>query len=203
MKKRNTAIIGAIGVVFFVLSVVLSGLQFQTYSHISQFISEAYAQGTPYGLYLRLFGYLPSGILFVLFGIRVSWHFRSFKTLQMACIGFSVFYGVGIIITSIFPCDQGCVTALSDSSVPQIIHNVFSALVYICVPWCLLVAGMKLKLKKQKGGVGSIILGILALFFVPMVLLFPDGPYVGLFQRIIEGSILGWVVLICYNLWRA
>lgn len=201
MKTRNTAIIGMMGVALFVFSVILSGFQFASYSHIAQFISEASAQGTPYGFYFRLFGYAPSGVLFIVFGVRVLQHFHYTKTIQIACAGFYFIYGIGIIITSVFPCDQGCPTTLFNSSFSQILHNIFSVLVYVFVPLCLLIMALLLRRQHKRGGERGVLLGVLTLTFVPLVLLLPNGPYVGLFQRIIEGGILVWILLTCFNLW--
>ena len=37
------------------------------YNPVTQFISESYAKDAPYGLLIRIFGFIPSGILLTLF----------------------------------------------------------------------------------------------------------------------------------------
>ena len=63
MNKTITFWLGILGALFFITPSVLGGLQFENYSHISQFISESYAFGTPYGVYMRFFGFIPSSVV--------------------------------------------------------------------------------------------------------------------------------------------
>lgn len=199
MKPKHTALLGIIGVVLYASAVVFSGLQIENYSTISQFISEAYAKGTPYGIYYRIFGYFPAGVLFILFGLGAASHLKKTNALKWGGIGFAFFYGFSTVMTSIFPCDFGCSTHLVGTSYGQLIHNIFSVLVYVFLPSCILLFGIGLsKINQKKRGKASIIVGVLAYLFVPLVLIQPDGPWTGLFQRIIEACILCWVCLLAH-----
>jgi len=91
---------------------ILGGFQFEEYNHISQFISETYASGTPYGSQLRFFGYLPSGIMLFLFAISVPKFLPKSKLIKIAFWLFAVFYGLGTVMVSVFPCDEGCIANL-------------------------------------------------------------------------------------------
>lgn len=202
MNSKATAILGIMGALFFISTAVISGFQFDNYNHISQFISEAYAFGTPYGLYLRLFGYIPSGIMLAMFGFGAYTHFKKSLLTKVGFIGFALFYGIGTVIVSIFPCDAGCTTDLLESSVSQIIHNLLSVAVYLIVPWCLVVIGMGFrKTKTDPIATTSIILGAISGIFAWVLFSDPNSPYVGLFQRIIETCILGWVFIMAIFIW--
>lgn len=202
MRPKTTAIMGIIGALLFISTAVISGFQFDNYSHISQFISEAYAFGTPYGLYLRLFGYIPSGIMLAMFGFGAYAYFKKSLLTKVGFFGFAVFYGMGTVIVSIFPCDAGCTIELLESSVSQIIHNLLSVAVYLIVPWCLVVIGMGFR-KTKTGPIAaaSLILGAISGIFAWVLFSDPNSPYVGLFQRIIEACILGWVFMTAIFIW--
>lgn len=199
MNPRIAAFFGIIGAVLFIGTSIIGGFLMDGYSHISQFISEAYAVGTPYGLYLRIFGYLPSGILLAMFGFWAYRYFKQSLFLKWGFGGFAVFYGIGMIIVSIFPCDAGCTIEMLDSSFPQIIHNFFSVATYMMVPWCLVATGLGFK-KRQMNHLAqwSMVLGLVSCGFVLVFLSCPTSAFVGLLQRIIESCILGWVFMIAF-----
>ena len=67
MSRAQTCWAGISGVGLFVVTCVLGGWQFEEYSHISQYISETYAMGTPHGKLLRFLGFIPSGLLLATF----------------------------------------------------------------------------------------------------------------------------------------
>ena len=196
MNKTITFWLGILGALFFITPSVLGGLQFENYSHISQFISESYAFGTPYGIYMRFFGFIPSGILITVFSFSCWKLLPKSSVLKMGLFGFGVFYGIGTIMVGLFPCDEGCNKELINPSVSQLIHNLFGGLTYLIVPACLILIGFSSR--KWSGSTSfstlSIICGTIALMFSMLLLSDPDGNYIGLFQRITEGSILFWLI---------
>ena len=196
MNKTITFWLGILGALFFITPSVLGGLQFENYSHISQFISESYAFGTPYGVYMRFFGFIPSGILITVFSFSCWKLLPKSSVLKMGLFGFGVFYGIGTIMVGLFPCDECCNKELINPSVSQLIHNLFGGLTYLIVPACLILIGFSSR--KWSGSTSfstlSIICGTIALMFSMLLLSDPDGNYIGLFQRITEGSILFWLI---------
>lgn len=193
---------GLLGVVFFISTAILAGLQFPEYSHISQLISESYAIGTPYGLQLRYLGFLPSGIFIAAFA------FYAVKTLpksgftKLGFAGLGIFYGIATIIVSVFPCDKGCGKELVDPSISQLIHNLTGLMTYIIVPISLLILGIVAQ-KWINGKYVSylgIACGLTAILFVGILSSDLHSNFVGLYQRIIEGSILVWIVVCSFYL---
>jgi Protein of unknown function (DUF998) len=191
---------GILGVLFFITATVLGGLNISNYSHIQQLISESYATGIPNEIYLRAFGFFPSGVFITLFAFYAMRILPKSELTTIAFSGFGIFYGIATIIVSVFPCDAGCNTELIDPSISQIIHNISGGLTYIIVPICLILIGVKAR--KWKNGktfsILSIIYGIIAILFVLIFFKNIEGNYIGLYQRIIEASILFWIVNIAF-----
>ena len=75
MNSKTVYRIGIMGVVLFATSSILGGLLIEDYDPLRQLISETYAIDVTYGLYLRMFGVIPSGILFTLFFFYAKKHF--------------------------------------------------------------------------------------------------------------------------------
>lgn len=193
---------GILGVAFFIITTLLAGLQFENYSHTSQLISESYARDTPYGIYLRLFGFIPSGIFIFMFAMHATKQIAAAKQVKFGLMLFGVFYGLATVVVSIFPCDAGCDKELADPSTSQLIHNTTGMLTYLIVPVSILLLGSELRkdtmflyLSKL-----SLLLGIVS--FLLMMLFFSslNSPSIGLIQRMTEGSILLWILLVSFYL---
>ena len=196
MSKTGTYFLGIFGVLFFVIPAILGGFQFDTYNHISQFISESYATGTPYGEKLRFFGYIPSGIFLALFAFFAPSYLAPSKFIKTTFLLFGIFYGLGTVVTSIFPCDKGCNPELIDPSISQIIHNISGALTYLIIPIIIILIGAIAKSWTGSKSYSSITLicGIIALIFAGTLMASPKGDFIGLYQRLVEGAILFWVL---------
>ena len=85
MNNKLTFLIGIVGASLFIISSILGGLLIDNYSIISQYISESYAIDTEYGMVLRTFGYIPSGIFIAIFCFTVV---RFFAPTKLLNIGF-------------------------------------------------------------------------------------------------------------------
>ena len=195
MHKGIVYWLGILGVMFFVVSAVLGGFQFEEYSHLKQFISESYAIGTPYGDHLRYFGYLPSGIMMALFAFLTPNYLSRSRGLKIAFWIFAIFYGLATVAVSFFPCDEGCNRDFTDPSISQIIHNLVGGLTYLIVPIVILFIGAKAKSWTDAGSYATItlIFGVISLIFAWLMMADANGSYIGLYQRLVEGSILFWV----------
>ena len=108
--------------------------------------------------------------------------------------GLGIFYGFGTIFTSIFPCDLGC--DMNEPSLAQLLHNLMGFLTYLIVPMCLILIGIKLKNLNNYAlfALISLVMGGIALLFVWILFAEPNANFKGLYQRIVEGSILFWVL---------
>ena len=202
MKGVMASWFGFLGVLFFLSSAILGGLQFSEYSHISQLISESYAIGTTYGLQLRYLGFLPSGIFIAAFAFYAASVLPKSTFSKLGFTGLGLFYGIATIIVSLFPCDKGCNKEFADPSLSQLIHNLTGLLTYIVVPISLVILGIAAK-KWANGkylAYTGIVCGLTAILFVGILSSDLHSKVAGLYQRIIECSILVWIVACSFYL---
>ena len=185
-----------LGVLFFVASAILGGFQFENYSHLKQLISESYAAGTPYGNQLRYFGYLPSGVMMALFAFFAPSFLPKSRRIKLAFWAFGIFYGLATVAVSFFPCDEGCNREFIDPSVSQVIHNVIGGLTYLVVPILVMSIGIMARSwpDSRPYAMTTIVCGVIALISAWLMIGVPNGSYIGLYQRLVEGAILFWVL---------
>jgi Protein of unknown function (DUF998) len=197
MTGNKASWFGLLGVLFFISAAVLGGQQFSDYSHISQLISESYAIGTPYGLQLRYLGFLPAGLFLGGFAFYAARALPKSSLAKLGFAGLGIFYGIATIIVSLFPCDKGCNKELVDPSISQLIHNLTGLLTYLIVPVCLMILGIEAR-KWANGkyvSYSGIACGLTAILFVGILSSDLHSEFAGLYQRIIEGSVLFWIVV--------
>ena len=192
MTKSTVSNIGIAGVALFFIAAISGALIIPGYSQVSNFLSESYAIDTKYGIYLRLLGYIPSGILMLMFAFLAVKHLPESKAASVALKGFGLFYGGGTILTGIFPCDAGCNKEMINPSVAQFIHSISGLFSYVTFPVFVIMLGFAALKWKDTGGKEKIILlcAFVSLVFAVLFFSLLSSPYGGLIQRILEGSIL-------------
>ena len=122
------------------------------------------------------------------------------QLIKLGFWGVAIFYGLATVVVSIFPCDEGCGKELNDASASQIIHNLVGLLTYLFVPVCLIIIGAKAKewFNGKRVSLISFLCGGLTFVFIAILISNPLSNYAGLYQRLIEGSILSWIVCIAF-----
>lgn len=199
MNKSSITFIGLAGILLFFTAAFCGALLIPGYSQVSQYLSESYAIDTTYGLYLRLLGYIPSGILILFFCFLAVKQLPHSRAASIALKGIGLFYGGGTILTAIFPCDAGCNKEMINPSIAQLIHSVSGLFTYTTVPFFVIVLGFAaLKWK----GIGNLILpcGFITLVFSILFFTQLNTAYGGLYQRILEGSILVAILVTAMHL---
>jgi len=196
MSNKFTFIIGILGVSLFVIASTLGGILIENYSLTTQYISETYAIDTEYGIVLRAFGYVPSGILLTIFAFVGYKKFPESKLIKIGFWGLGIFYGIATIIVGIFPCDKGCNKGFIDPSISQIIHSLTGLLTYLFVPISIIIIGVGLRKSKGYHSLSKIgiICGLISIVFVGLLMSDPSTNYAGLFQRVIEGLFIIWII---------
>jgi uncharacterized protein DUF998 len=200
MPKSKAFWTGILGVTLFVITTIIGGFLHPNYNHISQFISELYAVDAPNADLLRYIGYIPSGILFMLFAFFAIRETPKSVFAAIGFIGLGLGYGLGTVICGLFTCDAGCNPEFINPTLSQIIHNLVGFLTYCVVPITLFMISLSLR-KWKKGVIFSnigLVLSFISFFFVGVLNADFSSPYKGLVQRIIEGSILLWIVIYAF-----
>lgn len=201
MSKIMVFWMGILGVAFFGLASVLGGFQFDDYDPVSQYISETMAVGTPYGQMLRFMGYIPSGILLAIFCFASIGKFPKSNRVKVGFWGLGVFYGFATVVVGIFPCDIGCNKELVDPSISQLIHNLTGFLTYLFVPISIILIGAGIRRFNSYRRLSTIgfVCGSICILFVGMLMADPLTNYAGLFQRIVEGTFIVWIVACAFS----
>ena len=200
MNNKITFLIGIVGVSLFVVSSILGGFLIENYNELSQYISESYAIDTEYGKILRIFGYIPSGILITLFCFLGVRYFQPSKLLKIGFYGIGIFYGLATVVVGIFPCDSGCNKELIDPSSSQLIHNFVGLLTYLFVPVFMILIGLGLKKLSNNNtfSLQSIVFGAITVLFVYILVSNSNSEYIGLYQRMIESVFVIWIVFCAF-----
>ena len=200
MNNKITFLIGIVGVSLFVVSSILGGFLIENYNELSQYISESYAINTEYGKILRIFGYIPSGILITLFCFLGVRYFQPSKLLKIGFYGIGIFYGLATVVVGIFPCDSGCNKELIDPSSSQLIHDFVGLLTYLFVPVFMILIGLGLKKSSNNNtfSLQSIVFGAISILFVYILVSNSNSEYIGLYQRMIESVFVIWIVFCAF-----
>lgn len=202
MLKKLLFWSGILSVLLFTSTTIIGQVGYPNYNFVSQFISELYAVDAPNADALRFYGYLPSGVFFILFSVFLNAVLPKSSSKTLGCILFGLGYGFGTVICSIFNCDAGCNPNFVNPSLSQFIHNGMGMITYLIVPIGILSLGFSLRKNKAHVFASnvSLLIAIVSFLFVLVLNVNLHSPYKGLIQRIIEGSILFWVVFCAFSL---
>lgn len=193
---------GITGVAVFILTTAIGGFVHPNYSHTAQFISELYAVDAPHANALRYFGYIPSGLLLLLFSFFAVKEAPKSATATIGFIGLGLAYGLGTVICGFFNCDAGCNPEFINPTLSQIVHNLMGFLTYMLTPIAIFITA--LGMRKWKNGKVISKLGLVLAFtsfcFAGVLNSDLNSPYKGMTQRLIEGSILLWIAACAFYL---
>ena len=195
MNNKTVSNLGFIGVSLLIFTLIFGGLLIKNYDITNQFISESYAIDTKYGFFLRLLGYIPSGIIITLFYFMGEKYLEPNLIVKIGLYGIGLFYGLGTTVTGIFPCDTGCNKELVNISSSQIIHNIAALLMYLFVPFFIILIGLAIRKTKIWFSIKSILLGLISSILVYLFGLNLLVEYAGLYQRAIEIIFALWTIL--------
>ena len=202
MSRKKLFWIGILGVLLFVLPAVVGGIITEGYNPFSHLISETYATNTLYGPYFRFLGYVPSGILLLVFSWGCVQHFPKTFLIREGLRGLGIFYGLFTALTGLFPCEAGCSFEIIGTSISHQIHHLASLVIYIFVPICILIIGVGLRQKRVQRTLYKITIssGLLGMVLSIALLLNVAGPGVGIIQFFLEITILSWIVYFAFYL---
>lgn len=186
------SVLAALGyAIVMLLMVVVAGALTPGYSHISQFISELGARGSPQEWWVRLAGFLPSGILLLAFCWFAYAALPRSSATAWGLVGLAV-YAAGYLVAVAFPCDLGC--RPDTPSISQRIHNAGGMLGYLLAPAFLLALAREARTWPGAGRLPAVGYTAAGLALVGLLTLSPASAAAGLSQRLLEFAVLAWVV---------
>lgn len=173
------------------LTTIVGGLGFPSYSHDSQYISELGARGAPNAELVNLAGFLPAGLFISAFALLAWKTLPRSRVASLGLLGIALF-ALGYIGAAFFPCDAGC--RPTEPSASQIAHELFGLAGYLTAPPALLALGWRAR--SWRDATWLSVLGFVSGGSTLLCLLFmsPTFPYAGTAQRVLEASMLTWVV---------
>lgn len=180
-----------LGALAIVLLTLIGGAMFPGYSHAAQFISELGANGAPHATIVNFAGFLPAGILVCVFAMLACKALPRSVGTTIGLVGIWLF-GFGYIVATFYPCEAGC--RPTQASANQLVHNVLGLAGYVSAPLALALLGWQ---ARQWAGASLLsMLGFIGAVFalIGLMLLSPEFAYVGIAQRVLEASVLSWVV---------
>jgi len=195
MQRQDiAAITGLLAAVHVVLTTLIGGWLEPGYDHSAQYISELGAVDAAYPALINYAGFLPVALLvatFVWFGAP------ALATSRSAAVGCGLLLGVaaGYLLAALAPCDAGCPAS---GSARQAIHNLGGVLQYLGGGAGLLLIGAA---QARTADMGRTALStLLAAVTVLGVFFFilgaePGHPLRGLWQRLAETAIFGWIAI--------
>lgn len=191
MSGKLAMVTGLLGVAWLVAMVLLGGASFDGYDHVAQYISELGATGAPFGWHVSWLGFLPIGILICAFSF-FAWQAAPRSVLStLGFVGIFLF-SIGYVGSAFFRCDFGC--RPDTPSFSQMMHELIGLAGYMLAPVTMVLLGVAAL--KWPGARWLALLGFgsaIAAFIGLGGMADPNGPHVGLFQRILEASVLTWV----------
>lgn len=192
MSGRLAMITGVLGAVWLVAMVAIGGAAWDGYDHVAQYISELGANGAPYGWHVSWLGFLPIGVLICAFAF-FAW--SAAPRSLLSALGFvGVFlFAIGYAGSAFFPCDFGC--RPDTPSFSQVMHELVGLAGYLLAPLTLVLLGVAAW--KWPGATWLAIIAFIAAASSLVGLgglMDPESPTLGLYQRVLEASMLSWVV---------
>jgi hypothetical membrane protein len=133
---RILALGGVAGPAIFSVAMLVTSALRRDYSHLSSFISELGANGTPYAALMNYGGFVPAGVLLAAFGVGLG-SVMPRRRLTTVAAGLVTLFGCGVAASGIISCDPGCPQATG--SVENLIHDRIGPASFLC-----LIAGVAL-----------------------------------------------------------
>jgi len=198
---KFSALSGILAAILPLIVLPISGYIQPNYSHIENLISELNQRGLPHSLQIGYFGFLPIGLVTLLFIWRLKFEIVHSKRSLVGLL-FVALSGADWIVTVLAPCDPGC-PKLGDISLSQKIHNLSGFLTLVLVP-----VGVYLLIKPLRdSGFGKAVTVMSVITLVNVVVTFPiflfnislGSP--GLIQRLDLGVFLVYLSLLSIKIY--
>lgn len=191
--KNNTLIgLPILAALWFLITVVLGGIAYENYNHMSQFISELGATGTSTGAIINYIGFIPTQLIILLF-IIICAHKLPRSSLNTVGLLLLCVYTFSLTIAAIFPCDYECRPQTPSTS--HMIHIASAVPAYLSAAIAIIILSKGLEKWAPSKAFEKLGYAISILILICFFSLDDSSQYVGLIQRTLEATIFLWFIL--------
>jgi hypothetical membrane protein len=183
---------GILGPAVFSLVTFISAMLRPGYSHLNNTISELGATGTEYANFMNYSGFIPTGLMFALFGVAFTKVLPTGRFVLAAGVLITLF-GFGMSAAGVFSCDAGWPQA--GGSVEQSIHDAIGPIMFLCIILAAAILGFYFRSTSifQHLGTYSIFTSISALAFMfALMSSIETRTLSGLWQRLMIADVFLW-----------
>jgi hypothetical membrane protein len=204
MKRNNLKILslgGILGPDLFISVILICASLRPNYSHVSQFVSELGATGTPNAGLMNYIGFIPSGLMIVSFGISLLILIPKSMTSRIGSVLVTIF-GVGMVVVGFFSCDIGCPR---EGSFENMIHDQISGPSFLSVIIGILLLGISFRKHTllRNLWVYSVVTGLISFGFMAGLINSIESNYlIGLWQRMLLGTIFLWCAIVAQKMFK-
>lgn len=191
---------GIFAPVIWASSIALCGSLRPGYSHLTQYISELGERGSSTELLMRYAGFLPTGVMHVLFAGSLYSAFKGSKSASAGAL-LLVLNGLGRVAAGLFPCEAGC--AEPGVLLSQKLHSLSAGVGFIALIGAAILWGFILRRRgRRKLGAYSVVSGLAGLLFLLLMLSSAESRTgTGLYERLSTGILSLWVLVFAASLW--
>tara|TARA_A100001037_G_scaffold220268_1_gene198093 strand:+ start:310 stop:951 length:642 start_codon:yes stop_codon:yes gene_type:complete len=183
-----------ISYLWLVVTILIAGLFYPDYSHVSQYMSELGATGAPNAWLVNYFGFVPTELLLLMF-LAMALPVLPRVVLTRLGIGLIGLYALLLIGTSVFACDFEC-RPVQQASFAHDLHITLATFAYPAGIIGVLVTSISAR--QWPGGFNLMMSGIVVAILTCGLLLNlnPALPQLGLVQRAVETLLYVWFILL-------
>lgn len=188
--------------VLWAASIILCGSLRPGYDHLTQYVSELGERGSSTELLMRYAGFVPTGVMHVLFAGSLYSAFKGRKLVSVAVM-LLVLNGLGRVAAGLFPCEAGC--AEPRILLSQKIHTFAAGVGFLALIASSIIWGIILRRRGERGKLGtySIVSGLLGLVFLLLMQSSDESRAgTGLYERLSSGFLSLWVLVFAASLRR-
>jgi hypothetical membrane protein len=198
-RARVLAVGGIIAPVSYTIVVVVLGLLWSSYSHVTQAISELGGVDAPNAIIMNTAGFALTGILIIFFAVGLYYGLGKGRGSKIGSALVAV-YGLGMFGIAFFPWDK-----VNLASFTSTMHSLIGWPHWIGLILGLLVLAHTFKndLRWNSYWVYTLVTGLLTAIVIVIYAFIGVEGYMGVLQRIIIGAQLIWIEIVAIKLSRS
>ena len=172
------------------------------YDHLTQFVSELGASGTPNAALMNYGGFLPTGACLVALGIAMRAGLPRARTTRIAAV-LVLLFGSGVFASGLAQCDPGC--PQRGASPEGLLHEILGPGSFLCAMVGAALLGWGLRGRDgwsalQRTSIVASALGLC--FFIGLATSVETRAWTGLWQRALVATLFLWAAVVGTRLFR-